>query len=80
MATPSALTVRDNPQKHRFEIELGDGSFAIAEYRLYLDKIIFTHTEVPPAHEGQGLGTKLIEAALGARSSAPRERVRKGLR
>jgi predicted GNAT family acetyltransferase len=80
MATPPALTVRDNRQKNRFEIELGDGSFAIAEYRLYLDKIIFTHTEVPPAHEGQGLGTKLIEATLGGRSSAPRERVRKGLR
>jgi predicted GNAT family acetyltransferase len=25
---------------------------------------MFTHTEVPPAHEGQGIGTMLIEAGL----------------
>ena len=58
------LTVRDNPERHRFEIDLGDGSFAIAEYTLPAGKIMFTHTEVPEAHEGQGLGTKLIRFAL----------------
>lgn len=60
------LTVRDNPERHRFEINLGDGSFAIAEYTLPEGKIMFTHTEVPEAHEGQGLGTKLIRFALDA--------------
>ena len=60
------LTVRDNPERHRFEINLGDGSFAIAEYTLPAGKIMFTHTEVPEAHEGQGLGTKLIRFALDA--------------
>ena len=56
--------VRDNADKHRFEIDLGDGSFAIAQYNLLEGKIMFTHTEVPPEHEGKGLGTKLIEASL----------------
>ena len=60
------LTVRDNPERHRFEIDLGDGSVAIAEYTLPAGKIMFTHTEVPEAHEGQGLGTKLIRFALDA--------------
>lgn len=60
------LTVRDNPERHRFEIDLGDGSFAIAEYTLPAGKIMFTHTEVPEAHEGQGVGTKLIRYALDA--------------
>ena len=41
------LIVRDNPERHRFEIDLGDGSFAIAEYTLPAGKIMFTHTEVP---------------------------------
>lgn len=68
-ASPS-YTVRDSPEKHRFEIDLGDGSFAIAEYTLPAGKIMFTHTEVPPEHGGKGLGTKLIEFAL----SAARER------
>ena len=57
-------TVRDNAEKHRFEIDLGDGSFAIAQYTLPAGKIMFTHTEVPPEHEGQGLGTLLIRTAL----------------
>ncbi|QNM83002.1 N-acetyltransferase [Sphingomonas sabuli] len=56
--------VRDNTDKHRFEIDLGDGDFAIAEYRLHGDDILFTHTLVPETHEGQGLGTALIKAAL----------------
>ena len=56
--------IRDNPEHHRFEIDLGDGQFAIAEYTLPEGKIMFTHTEVPPGHEGQGLGTALIRAGL----------------
>ena len=63
---PDHLTARDNPERHRLEIDLGDGSFAIAEYTLPAGKIMFTHTEVPEAHEGQGLGTMLIRFALDA--------------
>ena len=59
-----AYVVRDNAEKHRFEIDLGDGSFAIAEYRLRAGKIMFVHTEVPPAHEGKGIGTLLVRTAL----------------
>ena len=65
MATPApGLTVRDNPERHRFEINLGGGSFAVAEYTLPAGKIMFTHTEVPPAHEGQGIGSALIRFGL----------------
>ena len=56
--------VRDNSERHRFEIDLGDGSFAFADYNLLSDKIMFTHTEVPEEHEGKGLGTALIRAGL----------------
>jgi predicted GNAT family acetyltransferase len=62
----ATLAVRDNPERHRFEIDLGDGSVAIAEYTLPAGKIMFTHTEVPPKHEGQGTGTALIRGALAA--------------
>lgn len=58
------LAIRDNVEKHRFEADLGDGSIAIAEYNLLHGKIVFTHTEVPPAHEGQGIGSALIRFAL----------------
>ena len=56
--------VRDNPERKRFEIDLGDGAVAIADYVLMPGKVMFTHTEVPPQHEGQGIGTALVETAL----------------
>jgi predicted GNAT family acetyltransferase len=56
--------VRDNVGKHRFEVDLGDGSVAIAQYTLPKGKIVFIHTEVPPAHRGKGVGTALIRFAL----------------
>ncbi len=61
-----AYDVRDNPERHRFEIDLGGGAVAIAQYTLPEGKIMFTHTEVPPEHEGKGVGTALIRFALAA--------------
>ena len=64
MAEASDLPIRDNQEEQRFEMDLGDGTLAIAEYRLRPDVILFTHTEVPSAHEGQGIGSALIRFAL----------------
>ena len=60
---PAEVTVRDNPAQHRFEADLGD-SIAVAEYIVTPTKMIFSHTEVPSAHEGKGIGSILIEAGL----------------
>ena len=60
----TAYDVRDNPERHRFEIDLGGGGVAIAQYTLPEGKIMFTHTEVPPEHAGKGVGTALIRFAL----------------
>lgn len=59
----SKLEVRNNPERKRFEIEI-EGQYAIAEYILAGDRIIFTHTEVPVAFEGHGLANKLAHTAL----------------
>ena len=58
-----ANTVRDNPQHHRFEMDLGDG-LAVANYRELPGALAITHTEVPPAHGGQGVGSALVEQVL----------------
>lgn len=58
--------IRDNAERKRFEIDLGGGTFAFAQYNLIPGKIMFTHTEVPEAHGGKGLGTALIRAGLAA--------------
>ena len=55
--------VTDNKAKNRFELEEG-GHLAIAEYRLRDGRISFTHTEVPEALEGRGIGSALIRGAL----------------
>ena len=61
-----APTVRDNPERHQFEIDLGDGEYAFAKYSLLPGAIRFYHTVVPESHGGQGLGTALIRAGLAA--------------
>ena len=58
-----ADTVRDNRAEQEFELDLG-GHRAIAAYQLEGDTIVFTHTQVPHAIEGRGVGSKLIRAAL----------------
>ena len=55
--------VRNNKAESRYELEV-DGALAIAEYRLRDDRITFTHTEVPDALEGRGIGSRLVGAAL----------------
>ena len=62
--TEAGYAIRDNPARHRFEVDLGDGTLAIADYDLRPGKIVFTHTAVPPAHEGKGIGSALIRHGL----------------
>ena len=57
--------VRDNRAEQEFELDV-DGHRAIAAYQLEGDTIVFTHTKVPEAIEGRGVGSKLIRAALDA--------------
>lgn len=72
-----SLTITDNAAAQRFEAHL-DGQLAgFAEYQLTDDLMIFTHTEVLPAHEGAGIGSALARFALdhlrddGSRKAVP---------
>ena len=58
------MDVRHNEDQHRFQIDLDDGSTAFAAYNRRSQAIMFTHTEVPTSHEGQGIGTMLVKAGL----------------
>ena len=57
------MSVRHNEAAHRFELDAPHG-LAIAVYRPQGDARVFTHTEVPPQDEGQGLAAALVRAAL----------------
>lgn len=54
----------DNREAQRYELRRGDAVVAIAQYRLEGPRVRFTHTEVRPADEAQGLGTLLARQAL----------------
>lgn len=56
-------TVHDNKDRQRYEL-LQDGHLAIAAYERDGDTIIFTHTVVPDALRGMGVGSTLVKAAL----------------
>ena len=56
-------TVRHNAEAARFETVI-DGLLARCEYRLRDGVMMLTHTEVPPALEGRGIGAALVRAAL----------------
>ncbi|MES1149782.1 MAG: GNAT family N-acetyltransferase [Bradyrhizobium guangdongense] len=60
--------VRDNKAEHRFEMGAGD-DMAVAYYRLEPGVITFTHTEVPAALWGQGIGSRLLRGAMEAARS-----------
>ncbi len=57
------MDVVRNSEKNRFEVNLGD-AVAFADYIEKSGSIIFTHTEVPPKHEGEGIGSAIVVHAL----------------
>jgi uncharacterized protein len=58
------VDVRDNPAQHRYEITVDGEVAGFAVYYLEKERIVFIHTEVAIAHEGQGLGSRLARQAL----------------
>lgn len=60
---PNEHDIIDNRTAGRFEVHLG-GEAAFAEYRLEGDSIVFPHTVVPDAFEGQGVGSALVKHGL----------------
>jgi predicted GNAT family acetyltransferase len=57
------LDVTHNTQLKRFELNL-DGYTAELNYYLGENTIVFTHTGVPAALEGRGIGSLLVKAGL----------------
>jgi predicted GNAT family acetyltransferase len=55
--------VRNNEAESRYELER-EGETAFAAYSVDGDEIVFDHTVVPQALEGQGVGSALVAGAL----------------
>ncbi|MBK8758273.1 MAG: N-acetyltransferase [Actinomycetales bacterium] len=58
------LVVTDNPETSRFEAHLGGRLAGYAEYQQSDSVITFTHTIVKDGFAGQGVGGRMVRAAL----------------
>jgi predicted GNAT family acetyltransferase len=65
MGEQTNVTVDDNPDQNRYEALVESGVVAgFSEYKRRDGLLIFTHTEVDDAFEGQGVGSALARGAL----------------
>jgi uncharacterized protein len=53
----------DNTARNRYEMTVNDAT-AFITYDRTADTVVLVHTEVPPEMSGQGIGSKLAQAAL----------------
>jgi predicted GNAT family acetyltransferase len=58
------VRVADNPDEHRYEAQIDDKVVGYIAYHLQPRRITLLHTEVDPAFEGRGVGSRLVAAAL----------------
>jgi predicted GNAT family acetyltransferase len=58
-----AKRVVNNPAAGRYELR-SEEWVAFAEYQIDSKRIFFTHTEVPAAYQGRGIGSALARGAL----------------
>jgi predicted GNAT family acetyltransferase len=53
-----------NPDESRYEIHVDGHIAGFTQYRRTPDALVFFHTEIDDAYEGQGLGGQLARGAL----------------
>jgi hypothetical protein len=58
------MTVRENPEKRRFEAVVDGEVAGSLFYRDTEDGLVLIHTEVDEAFEGRGIGSRLVAGVL----------------
>lgn len=58
------VEVVDRPELNRYEAVRDDTVLGFAAYQRTEELVVFTHTEVDPGLEGQGVGGALVRGAL----------------
>jgi predicted GNAT family acetyltransferase len=56
--------VRENLEKHRFELPIEEGAMALAYYTIENGQMVLTHTEVPSEYSGQGIASRLAKGTF----------------
>jgi hypothetical protein len=63
-STGAQSGLANNTGASQYELHIDGKLAALAAYRVEGDAVRFTHTEVKPEHEGQGLGSRIAAYAL----------------
>lgn len=58
------IEVIDAAERTRYEAVRDGTVLGFAEYQRTHELVVFTHTEIDPAYEGQGVGGALVRGAL----------------
>jgi predicted GNAT family acetyltransferase len=66
------ITVTHNEAEHRYEATV-DGLLSVCEYEVVDDRVVFTHTLVPPEQRGRGIAEQLVRAGLAEARAAGRK-------
>jgi uncharacterized protein len=59
-----AVEILERPDRRRFELTVGGHLAGFVRYALAEDVITFIHTEIEPAFDGRGLGSRLARWVL----------------
>lgn len=62
--TNDEVRVIDNPRELRYELWVGETRAGYLAYRREPSVVVLIHTDVDPAFEGRGLGSRLVAGAL----------------
>jgi predicted GNAT family acetyltransferase len=58
------VSVRDAPEKSRYEAVIDGAVAGVADYRQDGEHVVFSHVEVTPAWQGQGVASELVRQAF----------------
>jgi predicted GNAT family acetyltransferase len=64
VADTTGATVVDNPAELRYELRVDGEPAGLIRYRTEPGVVVLVHTEIFPAAEGRGLGSRLVAGAL----------------
>jgi predicted GNAT family acetyltransferase len=59
-----SITIRRNDAQSRYEIAVDEQLVGVADFDFDGEVLVFPHTEIVTARRGEGLGDRLIQAAL----------------
>ncbi len=58
------LRIEDNRERSRFEVYVGSALAGFTDYHAQPGLITLLHTEIEPAFEGRGVGTRFVAGVL----------------